>query len=260
MNKKNKPTILIVDDEDDVLTTLKAFLTREGFDVMTASDGPSAIDRFSSRSVDLVITDVRMPNMDGLDLTRRIKAMDGEVEVIVLTAYASMENAISAMRDYGAFEYQPKPILDSNAFVNTIEKALTLRTLKRENKNLLRNLRSKKTELENANTNLLKEIENRKKAEKDRERLIDELKKALEEIKTLRGIVPICSECKKIRDDREKWVPMETYIEKHSEASFSHGLCPTCFKKNFGDEEWYADVLKEMGWEKQCGEDGEQNG
>ena len=90
--------------------------------------------------------------------------------------------------------------------VNTIEKALTLRTLKRENKNLLRNLRSKKTELENANTNLLKEIENRKKAEKDRERLIDELKKALEEIKTLRGIVPICSECKKIRDDREKWV------------------------------------------------------
>ncbi|NNG01506.1 MAG: hypothetical protein HKM93_19115 [Desulfobacteraceae bacterium] len=61
-----------------------------------------------------------------------------------------------------------------------------------------------------------------------------ELLKVLEEIKTLRGIIPICSYCKKIRDEKGAWDQMETYIQTHSLASFSHGLCPECFEKQMG--------------------------
>lgn len=66
-----------------------------------------------------------------------------------------------------------------------------------------------------------------------------ELKWAREEIKTLRGIIPICAKCKKIRDDEGLWKQIEVYIEKHSEALFSHGLCPECMERMYGKQEWY---------------------
>ena len=74
---------------------------------------------------------------------------------------------------------------------------------------------------------------------KEREELISELQSALSEIKTLKGFIPICSQCKNIRDDEGYWNLLESYLEKHSDASFSHSLCPTCADKLFGDEEWY---------------------
>ena len=74
-----------------------------------------------------------------------------------------------------------------------------------------------------------------KESEKEREKLIDELQKALNEIKTLRGILPICSYCKKIRDDKGYWNQIEKYISDHSEAGFSHGICPECAKKMYPD-------------------------
>ncbi|MBU0992759.1 MAG: response regulator [Proteobacteria bacterium] len=66
-----------------------------------------------------------------------------------------------------------------------------------------------------------------------------ELKLAREEIRTLKGIIPICANCKKIRDDKGFWDQVETYITKHTEAKFSHGLCPVCEKNLYGDKEWY---------------------
>ena len=69
------------------------------------------------------------------------------------------------------------------------------------------------------------------KAEEERERLIRELEDALAEIKTLRGIIPMCSSCKKIRDDEGYWHQVEVYIRDHSEAEFSHGSCPECATK-----------------------------
>ncbi|MDD9304048.1 MAG: PAS domain S-box protein [Desulfobacter sp.] len=93
---------------------------------------------------------------------------------------------------------------------------------------------------------VLTDIRERKKIEKEREKLIDELQNALAEIKTLRGIVPICSHCKKIRDDEGYWNILESYIQKHSEASFSHSLCPDCSDKLYGKEDWYK-KMKEKG-------------
>ncbi len=72
------------------------------------------------------------------------------------------------------------------------------------------------------------EIERRKQAERENERLIEELRHAFAEVKTLRGFLPICANCKSVRDDAGYWQQIERYIEEHSEATFSHGICPDC--------------------------------
>lgn len=77
----------------------------------------------------------------------------------------------------------------------------------------------------------------RRNAEKERERIIGELREALDKVKSLSGMLPICASCKKIRDDRGYWEDVAAYITRHSEALFSHGLCPDCAKKAFEEFE-----------------------
>ncbi|WP_320042541.1 PAS domain S-box protein [uncultured Desulfobacter sp.] len=91
---------------------------------------------------------------------------------------------------------------------------------------------------------LVRDITERKENEKKQAFLITELQEALENIKTLRGLLPICSICKKIRDDKGYWNILEGYIEKHSEALFSHGICPECSDKLYGDKDWYIKMKK----------------
>lgn len=86
-----------------------------------------------------------------------------------------------------------------------------------------------------------KDITEKKQAEEERERLIVELEEALSKIKTLKGLIPICASCKKIRDDKGFWNKLEAYIETHSEAEFSHGICPDCLDK------LYPDFIKKNG-------------
>lgn len=90
-------------------------------------------------------------------------------------------------------------------------------------------------DLDRVNKGLHDEIRNRVKAEKEKEKLIENLKGALEEIKTLQGLLPICSICKHIRDDRGYWNNIESYFTEHSELEFSHGLCPRCAKKHYSE-------------------------
>lgn len=78
-------------------------------------------------------------------------------------------------------------------------------------------------------------ITGKKLAEKERERVIEELKRASMEIKTLRGILPLCSHCKKIRDDKGYWKQVDEYIQHHSEADISHSVCPDCMKEFYSD-------------------------
>jgi transcriptional regulator with GAF, ATPase, and Fis domain len=77
----------------------------------------------------------------------------------------------------------------------------------------------------------------RKRAEAEKEKLIVQLQKALSEVKQLSGLLPICASCKKIRDDKGYWNQIETYIRDRSEAEFTHGICPDCFKKLYPDIE-----------------------
>ena len=88
------------------------------------------------------------------------------------------------------------------------------------------------------------DITARKQVEEQREELIEALQKALSEVKTLRGFLPICSYCKKIRDDKGYWSQIESYIHKHSDAEFTHGICPECAKKYYPDFDLYDDEGK----------------
>lgn len=81
----------------------------------------------------------------------------------------------------------------------------------------------------------IRDITSRKQIEAERERLISSLQKALSEVKTLSGLLPICASCKKIRDDKGYWNQIESYIQQHSEAEFSHGICPDCLHKLYPD-------------------------
>ena len=90
-------------------------------------------------------------------------------------------------------------------------------------------------ELKNANERLQLELIERKRAEEEREKLVQELQKTLAKVKTLSGLIPICASCKKIRDDKGYWGQIESYIRDHSEAEFSHGICPDCMKKLYPD-------------------------
>jgi PAS domain S-box-containing protein len=86
---------------------------------------------------------------------------------------------------------------------------------------------------------LVHDITRRKQAEMEKEKLILELKKAMSKIKMLKGLLPICASCKKIRDDKGYWTQLEAYISSHSEADFSHSICPECAKK------LYPEIYKE---------------
>ncbi|MBI5665051.1 MAG: PAS domain S-box protein [Nitrospirae bacterium] len=102
-------------------------------------------------------------------------------------------------------------------------------------------VRERTAELSRVNEQLHTDIARRKKAEQVREDLILELKNAIAKIKTLTGLIPICAWCKKIRDDKGYWKKVETYIREHSDASFTHGICPDCLKRE--SPEAYAEVF-----------------
>jgi len=87
-----------------------------------------------------------------------------------------------------------------------------------------------------------KDITERKEAEFEREELIEKLNKAVKDVKTLGGLIPICSSCKKIRDDKGYWNQLENYFEQHSTALFSHSLCPGCMDEIYGKDDWYMEL------------------
>ncbi len=91
-------------------------------------------------------------------------------------------------------------------------------------------------------TGIHTDITQRKEAEFERERLIEKLNTALKDVKTLGGLIPICSSCKKIRDDKGYWNQLEAYFEQHSTALFSHSLCPGCMDEIYGNDDWYREL------------------
>lgn len=94
-------------------------------------------------------------------------------------------------------------------------------------------------------TLFLTDITSRKKAQAERDKLIIDLQEALAKVKVLSGLIPVCSSCKKIRDDKGYWNQLETYIEEHSEASFSHSICPECSEKLYGNEPWFKETKQD---------------
>ncbi len=110
-HKNNKYSILIVDDEPLIRESLYEILRIDGFLAMMASNGEEALEEISNKRIDIVLTDMKLPNMNGLDLIVKIKEISPDTEVIMITGYGSIETAVEAMKS-GAYDYVTKPIND----------------------------------------------------------------------------------------------------------------------------------------------------
>lgn len=134
--------ILVVDDEVNIRGALVTLLEKKGYQVRGAGTGEDALEQLESATADLVLTDLKMPGIGGMEFIRRLKAKWPDMEVVVMTAYGSIDTAVEAMR-HGAYDYLVKPI-DRERFPVVVEKALERHFLATENK-LLRNRLETKT-------------------------------------------------------------------------------------------------------------------
>lgn len=212
MAKKRK--LLLVDDEVDIIIFLKQLLKDEGYSSVTANSGQEALQIVKNEPIDILITDIRMPEMDGIELIDKVSKIDKNIHTIMLTGHGDIDTAIQAMKT-GSLNYLRKPVNFEELLI-TIRQGLAISVL-REN-------------LEDRTNDLIKSN--------------NELKKTLSEVKLLKSFLPICASCKKIRDDEGYWNRIEKYIENHTDTKFSHGICPECSEKLYGDEDWFKEIKK----------------
>src|SRR2546427_2765557 len=124
-----RPVILVVDDDPGVRESFRLILEAH-YDVLDAPDGPQPLDTVRSAQVDLVLLDIRLPGMDGIEVLERIKAIDEGVEVILVTAVKTVRTAVAAMK-LGAFDYLTKPF-EEDELLQLVRRALETRSLERE--------------------------------------------------------------------------------------------------------------------------------
>lgn len=183
--------IVIAEDESLVAEMIAGMLQDLGHTVVgTATDGRQAVVLTQQLQPHAVIMDIKMPDIDGLEAARQIAA-SCPTPVVVLTAFETSEMVEEASAA-GVSAYLTKP---PNA--REMERALTLAVARFDDLVALRHMNTELTE-------------------------------ALEMVNTLRGLLPICSNCKKIRDEQGGWQPIELYIARRSSAQFTHGICPDC--------------------------------
>src|SRR5215216_6668922 len=119
--------ILVVDDEPNLRRVLSAQLERDGYDVHTAEDGEQALALLRDHHIDLVITDLRMPRVDGMELLRRVATFEEPAPVVMITAHGTVDTAVEALKT-GAFDYITKPF-DQDEVRTVVRKALRTRDL-----------------------------------------------------------------------------------------------------------------------------------
>lgn len=141
MNAASKMQILIVDDEKIQREMLAGFLVKQGFGAMAAEDGPKALEKLKSGTFDLVVTDYRMPGMEGIELLKEIKRLNPETVVVIMTAYGTVGTAVTAMKE-GAYDYLTKPI-DLDELLLLIQRVEREVRLGRENRELKEQLKEK---------------------------------------------------------------------------------------------------------------------
>ena len=188
--------ILIAEDDLVSRKMLEATLTRWGYEVLVTCDGQAALQALTGPDAPRVaILDWMMPSLDGVDVCRRVR--EGSVAqppyVILLTAKGNKEDIVSGL-EAGADDYIIKPF-DREELRARLQAGLRIITLQNQ---LAARVR--------------------------------ELEEAIARIRTLQGLLPICSYCKRVRNDGDYWQQVESYISDHSDARFSHGICPDCYE------------------------------
>lgn len=190
-----KARILIVEDEAILAADLEQVLQKMGHSVVGISaSGAAAMRTARETNPELILMDINLQGpLDGIATAGILKEIGAEVPVIFLTAYADSETVIR-VRETEPFGYLLKPF-DEQLLRVTIDVALY-----------------------------------KHRMESERAQLQRELANSQVEVKTLSGLLPICAHCKKIRNDSGYWEQIDSYISKHSEAQFSHGICSGCFE------------------------------
>lgn len=188
-----KQKLLVVDDNPENLAILYKTL-RDEYELTGASNGKDALRLVQTTNPDLILLDIMMPEMSGFEVCRTLKEQDAFRDIPVIFITALIEAADEARGfEVGAVDYITKP------FKPAILKHRIITHLE---------LKSQREALARKNS---------------------ELEEALARVKELSGLLPICMHCKKIRDDSGYWSQLETYISLHSQALFSHGICPECY-------------------------------
>jgi len=188
--------ILIADDDPTSLKLLNSMLSKMDHEIIAVQNGRDAFDELSKNgSPKIAILDWIMPEMDGVEVCKKIKSNNNKLPayIILLTVKDSKRDIINGL-DAGADDYIIKPYDQDE-------------------------LRAR-VDVGNRVIQLQMKLEKR----------VNELEEALEHIKSLQSVLPICSYCKKIRDDKDYWEQLEAYFEKHSKMKFSHSICPECFE------------------------------
>ena len=189
--------ILIAEDDATSRIVLATVLTKDGYDVTATDDGGAAWEVLKKPDAPrLAILDLMMPGIDGMELVRRVRAIPSVAPpyLIIVSTRSEKADVISAL-DAGANDYLTKPF-DPGELRARIEVGRRMIEMRFE-------LNEK----------------------------VDELKQALAEVRTLKGIVPICANCKNVRDDQGYWNRVESYLNEHTEADFTHAVCPDCMKR-----------------------------
>lgn len=194
MNRLRLRVLLIEDDEDDYVLTRDLLLgiPFAEYKMNWASSYDAGLEAIGRGEYDVCILDYRLGEHDGLALLHHMMEMKCKIPVIFLTGRGDHEVDVEAMRA-GAADYLVKGQISADLLERSIRYSLE-----------------------------------RRRSQDEREKLIFELEGALKSIKVLRGLLPICPCCKRIRDSDGGWKQLEIYLAEHSEAGFSHTLCPDC--------------------------------
>ena len=204
--------ILIVDDSEMSRQLLHLWLTGAGYtDVMAVDSGAAALQRATNplapreTDIDLILLDIEMAGMDGIHTCRRLLAEPHlhDTPVIMVTGKTDSDTLADAF-SAGAMDYIIKPVQK----VELLARVRSALALKRETD--ARKAREEQLLAKNL-----------------------DLQRALHEIQVLRGLIKICSYCKKIQNDQGTWQQVELYIREHTEAEFSHGICAGCIDSHF---------------------------
>ena len=188
--------VLVADDLEVNRKLLRSLLTADGYDVIDAGNGVEALQILQGATGPIVgLIDWEMPEMEGIEVCRQTRLLEGSppIYLILLTVRDSKQDIVAGLQG-GANDYITKPF--------------------------------DKTELL-ARVGIGKQMVLLQQALTER---VSELRDALVSVKQLGGLLPICSYCKKIRDDQNYWQQVEAYVGKHSEAKFSHSICPQCYE------------------------------